>query len=42
MCYTIWYMSIDKLKTDPWDDEWAVHEKEQEDTLDDYLDDDDE
>lgn len=35
-------MSIDKLKSDPWDDEWAVHEKETEDTLDDYLDDDDE
>ena len=25
---------------DPWDDEWGVHEKEQEDTLDDLIGDD--
>lgn len=36
-------MSNERLQnSDPWDDEWAVHEKETEDTLDDYLDDDDE
>ncbi len=25
---------------DPWDDEWAIHEKEKEDTLDDLIGDD--
>ena len=34
-------MSTDRLNNlDAWDDEWAIHEKEQEDTLDDYLKDD--